>query len=100
MVGYTNRDGIIQRSNLCRRDNICTNKQLGLARANSVAKYIKESWTELTDDKIEARSAGDICATGRDAQEKALDRKVNFYVFFGNESTEIKDYCLKNTDNE
>ena len=44
------------------------------------------------------RSGGDTCAEGTDAQGKASDRKVNFYVFFGNESTEIKDYCLENAD--
>ncbi len=99
VVGYTNRDGIIPGSNLCRRDNICTNKQLGLARANSVVNYINEHWANMPDTAtIDAHSAGDICATGRDAQEKALDRKVQFWVFFDGEEAVINDLCVKPGD--
>ena len=102
VVGYTDSDRIIQDSNLCRKDNICTNDQLGLARANSVVKYIKESWTGLTDGKIEARTAGDTCATKTNPtrEQKALDRKVQFWVFFGNEKTKISDFCVEPDDDK
>ena len=96
VVGYTDRDRIISGSNLCRRDRICTNDALGSARANSVVRYIKGKWTELTDNNIEARSAGDTCATKikptRD--QKALDRKVRFWVFFGDENTTLDEETL------
>ena len=102
VVGYTDRDGIIQSSNLCRRDRICTNDALGRARAESVVNYIKESWTGLTDDKIEARSAGDTCATKvkPTPDQKAMDRKVQFWVFFGNEKTKISNFCVEPDDDK
>ncbi len=42
------------------------------------------------------RSAGDTCATKTNPtpEQKALDRKVQFWVFFGDEDTNIDDETL------
>ena len=97
VVGYTDKDRIVRGGHLCENGTgICTNEALGLERAKSVVKYIKENWRELGADKIEARSAGDDCATKKNptSEQKALDRKVQFWVFFGNESTSISEEAL------
>ena len=101
VVGYTDSDRIIQDSNLCRIERICTNKDLGSARANSVADYIKEHWSNMpTSATIKAESAGDDCAikTNPTSEQKASDRKVQFWVFFGNEETKISDFCVEPED--
>ena len=100
VVGYTDKDRIIQNSSLCRKNRICDNEALGLARANSVVEYIKGKWTDLTDNKIKADSAGDTCATktNPNSEQKALDRKVQFWVFFDGEEADIEDLCVKPDD--
>ena len=103
VVGYTDNDRIFYGGTLCKNGTwICTNEALGQERANSVVKYIKENWRELGNDKIEARSAGDDCAEGTDAGGKALDRKVNFWVFFGDEDTDLDEdtLCKKPEDDK
>ena len=103
VVGYTDSDRIIQDSNLCRKDNICTNDQLGLARANSVVKYIEKKWSDMPETaEIKEDSAGDKCATkiNPSKNQKALDRKVQFWVFFGNEKTKISDFCVEPDDDK
>ena len=103
VFGYTDSDRIIRGGTLCKNGSgICTNDALGRARAESVVNYIKESWTGLTDDKIEARSAGDTCATKvkPTPDQKAMDRKVQFWVFFGNEKTKISNFCVEPDDDK
>ena len=97
VVGYTDRDRIIRSRNLCLVHNICDNEALGRARAESVVEYIKGKWTDMPQDaEIKAETAGDKCATkvNPTPDQKALDRKVQFWVFFGNEKTDIDDDAL------
>ena len=97
VVGYTDSDRIIQDSNLCRIERICTNKDLGSARANSVVKYIKSQWSNMPNTAaIEADSAGDKCATKKNPTpaQKASDRKVQFWVFFDGEEPNLDGETL------
>ena len=96
MVGYTDNDRIVHGGTLCKNGTgICTNEALGLARAESVADYIRTHWSDMPETaKIKEDSAGDKCATGTKKEDKASDRKVQFWVFFGDEDTNIDDDAL------
>ncbi len=100
VVGYTDNDRIVRGGTLCKNGTgICTNEALGLARAKSVADYIRTHWSDMPETaKIKEDSAGDDCAKGTDANGKASDRKVQFWVFFGNEKTKISNFCVKPDD--
>ena len=96
VVGYTDNDRIVHGGTLCKNGTgICTNEALGLARAESVADYIRTHWSDMPETaKIKEDSAGDKCATGTKKEDKASDRKVQFWVFFGDEDTNIDDDAL------
>ena len=102
VVGYTDNDRIFHGGTLCKSGTgICTNEALGQARAESVVEYIKDNWTDMPKTAtIKAESAGDTCATKTNptSEQKALDRKVQFWVFFDNESTPITSYCIEPED--
>lgn len=64
---------------------IRSNEDLARARGNAVKDYIKEQW-DISDDKIVVIAIGDKCATATTKEDKALERKVNFYLFFDGEN--------------
>ena len=64
---------------------IHSNEDLARARGNAVKDYIKEQW-DISDDKIVVIAIGDKCATATTKEGKALERKVNFYLFFDGEN--------------
>ena len=100
VVGYTDNDRIVRGGTLCKNGTgICTNEALGLARAKSVADYIRTHWSDMPETaKIKEDSAGDDCAKGTDANGKASDRKVQFWVFFDGEEADIENLCVKPDD--
>jgi len=100
LVAHTDSDKIIQSANLCARDKICTNQSLSVARAESVRGYIQNKWADMPAGiSITIRGVGDQCANpnSSDAQ-KALERKVDFYVFFNGEDTGNIDVCSVGTN--
>ena len=64
---------------------ITSNEDLARARGNAVKDYIKKQW-DISDDKIVVIAIGDKCATATTKEGKALERKVNFYLFFDGEN--------------
>lgn len=94
LVAHTDRDGIIQSSNLCKVDKICTNEQLSAARAEAVKNYITSKWSNIPSTaKITTLPVGSACAKGTTKATKALDRKVDFYVFFAGEDLSSINTC-------
>lgn len=94
LVAHTDRDGIIQSSNLCKVDKICTNEQLSAARAEAVKNYITSKWSNIPSTaKITTLPVGSACAKGTTKAAKALDRKVDFYVFFAGEDLSSINTC-------
>lgn len=94
LVAHTDRDGIIQSSNLCKVDKICTNEQLSAARAEAVKNYITSKWPDMPSTaKITTLPVGSACAKGTTKAAKALDRKVDFYVFFAGEDLSSINTC-------
>lgn len=94
LVAHTDRDGIIQSSNLCKVDKICTNEQLSAARAEAVKNYITSKWSNIPSTaKITTLPVGSACAKGTTKTTKALDRKVDFYVFFAGEDLSSINTC-------
>lgn len=94
LVAHTDRDGIIQSSNLCKVDKICTNEQLSAARAEAVKNYITSKWSNIPSTaKITTLPVGSACAKGTTKAAKALDRKVDFYVFFSGEDLSKLNTC-------
>ena len=99
LVGHTDKDKIIQTSALCQTNNICTNELLSMERAKAVQEYIQKKWVDMpTTAKIATLGAGEDCASGVTKEAKALDRKVDFYVFYNGESAELIDKCAKAQD--
>ena len=71
-----------------------------MARAESVRGYIQNKWADMPAGiSITIRGVGDQCANpnSSDAQ-KALERKVDFYVFFNGEDTGNIDVCSVGTN--
>ena len=98
LVAHTDKDKIIQTSDLCTKYNICDNEALSTARANAVKEYIRDKWTDMPSTaKITTLPVGDTCAKGTTSQEKALDRRVDFYVFFAGEDINTINTCQTNT---
>lgn len=94
LVAHTDKDGIIQSSDLCQNQKVCTNEALSQKRADTVANYIKSKWSNMPSTaKITTKAVGSQCATGTTKQQKALDRKVNFYIFFAGENTNDINVC-------
>ena len=85
LVAHTDRDRIKQTAPLCRQQKICTNKELSAARGNAVRDYVSLHWAELDKNRITVRDAGAECAVGTTPQAKALERRVVFYIAFGDE---------------
>ena len=85
LVAHTDRDRIKQTAPLCRQQKICTNKELSVARGNAVRDYVSLHWAELDKNPITVRDAGAECAVGTTPQAKALERRVVFYIAFGDE---------------
>lgn len=94
LVAHTDKDKIIQTSNLCKVDKVCTNEQLSAARAESVKAYITSKWPDMPSTaKITTLPVGSACAKGTTKTTKALDRKVDFYVFFAGEDLSSINTC-------
>lgn len=94
LVAHTDKDGIIQTSDLCKVNNVCTNEQLSAARAESVKAYITSKWPDMPSTaKITTVPVGSACAKGTTKADKALDRKVDFYVFFAGEDLSPTNIC-------
>ncbi len=97
LVAHTDKDQIIPTSNLCKNDKICTNMELSQARANSVKDYIEKKWSNMPSTaKITTKPVGDTCAKGVTSNTKALDRRVDFYVFFDGEDSSKIEACKAN----
>ncbi|HIU65115.1 MAG TPA: OmpA family protein, partial [Candidatus Enterousia avicola] len=97
LVAHTDKDQIIPTSNLCKNDKICTNMELSQARANSVKSYIEKKWSNIPNTaKITVQAVGEACAKGTTASTKALDRRVDFYVFFDGEDSSKIEACKAN----
>ena len=87
LVAHTDKDGIIQTSDLCKVNKICTNEELSAKRAEAVKNYITSKWSNMPSTaKISTRPVGSTCAKGTDSKSKALDRRVDFYVLFSGEN--------------
>lgn len=94
LVAHTDKDKIIQTSNLCKVNKVCTNEQLSAARAESVKAYITSKWPDMPSTaKITTLPVGSACAKGTTKAAKALDRKVDFYVFFAGEDLSSINTC-------
>ncbi|MDE6571301.1 MAG: OmpA family protein [Alphaproteobacteria bacterium] len=96
LIAHTDRDAIIQTAPLCRQEKICTNEQLSQARADAVGTYIRAKWTGLDPNRILLRGVGAKCAVGTTTAEKTLDRRVAFYVIFGDEDANQIPDCTEN----
>lgn len=97
LVAHTDKDQIIPTSTLCTEKKICTNMELSQARANSVKDYIEKKWSNIPNTaKITVQAVGEACAKGTTASTKALDRRVDFYVFFDGEDSSKIEACKAN----
>lgn len=97
LVAHTDKDQIIPTSTLCTEKKICTNMELSQARANSVKDYIEKKWSNMPSTaKITTKPVGDTCAKGVTSNTKALDRRVDFYVFFDGEDSSKIEACKAN----
>ncbi len=87
LMGHTDKDKIKQNSKLCKPKTgfgICDNDTLGWVRATEVRKYMIKKWPK-SEGHVLTCSMGDKNATGKTAQEKAEDRRVDFYIIFDDE---------------
>ena len=75
---------------------IHSNEDLARARGNAVKDYIKEQW-DISDDKIVVIAIGAECAKATTKEGKALERKVNFYLFFDGEDPNNINRCPTST---
>lgn len=94
LIAHTDNNKIIQTSNLCAKEKICTNEQLSAKRALSAADYIQTNWKNRPENvKIISRGVGAQCAkvkTGSQ-EDKKTDRKVVFYLFYDNSESDQAD---------
>lgn len=94
LIAHTDNNKIIQTSDLCAKEKICTNEQLSAKRALSAADYIQTNWKNRPENvKIISRGVGAQCAkvkTGSQ-EDKKTDRKVVFYLFYDNSESDQAD---------
>lgn len=94
LIAHTDNNKIIQTSDLCAEEKICTNEQLSAKRALSAADYIQTNWKNRPENvKIISRGVGAQCAkvkTGSQ-EDKKTDRKVVFYLFYDNSESDQAD---------
>ncbi len=94
LIAHTDNNKIIQTSDLCTKEKICTNEQLSAKRAQSAADYIQTNWKNRPENvKIISRGVGAQCAkvkTGSQ-EDKKTDRKVVFYLFYDNSESDQAD---------
>ena len=94
LIAHTDNNKIIQTSNLCAKEKICTNERLSAKRALSAADYIQTNWKNRPENvKIISRGVGAQCAkvkTGSQ-EDKKTDRKVVFYLFYDNSESDQAD---------
>lgn len=94
LIAHTDNNKIIQTSDLCAKEKICTNEQLSAKRAQSAADYIQTNWKNRPENvKIISRGVGAQCAkvkTGSQ-EDKKTDRKVVFYLFYDNSESDQAD---------
>lgn len=95
LAAHTDGD-IIDPNGTLPTKGIHSNEDLARARGNAVKDYIKEQW-DISDDKIVVIAIGDKCATATTKEGKALERKVNFYLFFDDENPYNIDRCPTST---
>ena len=100
LAAHTDRDKIRTNSKLY-REGVTTNEQLAQKRGDAVKDYlVKNSNGKIPDVQVRIVSKGDTCATGTTAKDKALDRKVDFYLLFdGEELDSNHDYCNTQAEN-
>lgn len=94
LIAHTDNNKIIQTSDLCAEEKICTNEQLSEKRALSAADYIQTNWKNRPENvEIISRGVGAQCAkvkTGSQ-EDKKTDRKVVFYLFYDNSESDQAD---------
>ncbi|MDE5615595.1 MAG: OmpA family protein, partial [Alphaproteobacteria bacterium] len=100
LAAHTDRDKIRTDSKLY-REGVTTNEQLAQKRGDAVKDYlVQNSKEKILDEQVRIVSKGDTCATGTTAKDKALDRKVDFYLLFdGEELASNHDYCNTQAEN-
>ena len=94
LIAHTDNNKIIQTSDLCAKEKICKNEQLSAKRAQSAADYIQANWKNKPENvNIISRGVGAQCAkvkTGSQ-EDKKMDRKVVFYLFYDNSESDQAD---------
>jgi len=84
LAAHTDKDRIDPNGTLPNK-GIHTNEDLARARGNAVKDYITQQWNNISEDQIVVIAIGDKCAKATTKEEKAKERKVNFYLFFDGE---------------
>lgn len=96
VVGHTDSAQINPASNLCKVQKICNNDQLSQARAKAVAEFLS---TQTTKAGVEHYGVGEKCATKTtNPKQRALDRKVEFYLYPKEEVFDIESVQCKAGD--
>ena len=93
LVAHTDADRVRKDSTTLSSLGITDNKQLSEHRGQEVKNYITRKWSQFPQENIHVIAAGDECANTCSGLAKALYRKVDFYIFFGNEDTSTIQKC-------
>ena len=93
LVAHTDADRVRKDSTTLSSLGITDNKQLSERRGQEVKNYITRKWSQFPQENIHVIAAGDECANTCSGLAKALYRKVDFYIFFGNEDTSTIQKC-------